>query len=51
MTKWFSGIMGATTWCKEVFSLRVLAGSVGYAVDLFIKVDGTPSLGSLGFAV
>ncbi|KAG5091013.1 hypothetical protein AAZX31_18G093800 [Glycine max] len=38
MTKWFYGIMGATTWCKEVFSMRVLAGSGGYAVDLFIKV-------------
>ncbi|XP_061349791.1 NEP1-interacting protein 1-like [Gastrolobium bilobum] len=37
MTKWFSGMMGATIRCKEAFSLWVLAGNGGYAVGLFIK--------------
>ncbi|CAJ1964123.1 unnamed protein product [Sphenostylis stenocarpa] len=35
---WFSGMVGATTRCKELLSMWVLAGSGGYGLDQFMKV-------------
>lgn len=39
MTKWFSGMIGATIRCKEVFSLWlwILTESGGYAIGLIMK--------------
>ncbi|XP_020230541.1 NEP1-interacting protein-like 1 [Cajanus cajan] len=37
MAKWFSETLKATR-CKEVLSMWILAGSGGYAIDLFMRV-------------
>ncbi|KAK7316762.1 hypothetical protein RJT34_00469 [Clitoria ternatea] len=38
MTRWFFGMIGATTRCKEVFSTWVLVGRGSYALELFMKI-------------